>query len=337
MTVASLKNIFQELRRQIVPLVKAVLAQPPLDDGCLHQRISAEKQIAFGARVAKLIGYDFQRGRQDKTHHPFQCTITADDIRITTRTIEDRLDDCLYSSIHEAGHAMYELGICSEYEGTPLALNLSAGMHESQSRLWENLIGRSRGFVQFLFPLVQRTFPRQFGATSPEAFYRAINKVKRTPIRLEADELTYDLHIMIRFDLEIEMLEGKLSIRDLPEAWRERYQADLGISPVDDRQGVLQDVHWYSGLLGGAFQCYTLGNIFNAIFFNAALKTHPDIPQQIEQGEFTTLNKWLVQNIYRHGRKYSSLEIIQRISGGSITLEPYINYLRAKFGELYNL
>jgi carboxypeptidase Taq len=232
---------------------------------------------------------------------------------------------------------MYEQGIDAAYEGTPLAGGTSAGVHESQSRLWENIVGRSRGFWQFYYPELEKEFPEQLGSVSLDTFYRAINKVQRSLIRTDADEVTYNLHVMLRFGLELDLLEGKLAVRDLPEAWRERFEADLGIVPPDDRDGVLQDVHWYDGIIGGAFQGYTLGNILSAQFYQAALQAHPEIPSQIACGEFGTLHGWLKDNIYVHGSKYTAPELIERVTGGPLCVDPYITYLREKYGELYAL
>jgi carboxypeptidase Taq len=285
----------------------------------------------------KRLGYDFDRGRQDKTRHPFQTSLSLGDIRITTRVKENDLGDALFSTIHEAGHAMYEQGIRSELEGTPLQHGTSSGVHESQSRLWENIVGRSRGFWEFFYPKLQAAFPSQLGNVPLDVFYRAINKVEPSLIRTDADEVTYNLHVMIRFDLELQLLEGKLAVRDLPEAWRERYQSDLGVSAPDDRDGVLQDVHWFGGQIGGAFQGYTLGNILSAQFFEAATKARPAIPDQIARGEFSTLHGWLKENIYQHGSKFTANEIVKRVTGQPLTIEPYICYLRTKYGELYKL
>jgi carboxypeptidase Taq len=232
---------------------------------------------------------------------------------------------------------MYEQGICMDYEGTPLADGASSGVHESQSRLWENVVGRSRGFWRFFYPKLQAVFPDQFGAVPLDTFYRAINKVERSLIRTDADEVTYNLHVIVRFELELDLLEGKLAVRDLAEAWRERYQTILGIVPPDDRDGVLQDVHWYSGFIGGAFQGYTLGNILGAQFFEVALRARPQITNEIEQGEFGTLHSWLKENIYQHGSKFTASELVERITGGPLSIGPYIRYLRSKYGELYTL
>ncbi len=283
MTAATVAAVFAELRAQLVPIVRATTAQPPADDACLHQDYPEEAQLAFGLDIARRFGYDMERGRLDKTAHPFTIGFSTGDVRITTRVKLHDLSDSLFSTLHEAGHAMYEQGVDPTLEGTPLAEGTSAGVHESQSRLWENIVGRSRGLWEFYYPRLQATFPQQLGGVSLDAFYRAINKVQPSLIRTDADEVTYNLHVMVRFDLELALLEGTLAVRDLPEAWRERYAADLGIAPPDDRDGVLQDVHWYGGLIGGAFQGYTLGNIMSAQFYDAAVRAHSSIPAEIAQ------------------------------------------------------
>lgn len=334
---SSLRALFSELRAQLVPLVQAVTARPPIDDSCVFQHFPEEPQLAFGLEVIKRLGYDFERGRQDKTHHPFMIRFSLGDIRITTHVKENDLRDALFSTIHESGHAMYEQGINMAYEGTPLAEGTSAGVHESQSRLWENVVGRSRGFWEFFYPRLQAIFPDQLGKVSFEAFYGAINKVERSLIRMDADEVTYNLHIMLRLDFEMQLLEGTLAMRDLPEAWHERLEADLGIAPKSDRDGVLQDVHWFSDHIGGMFQGYTLGNIMAAQFYEAALKAHPDIPAQIQAGEFGALHGWLKENIYQHGAKFTAAELLERATGGPLRIEPYMRYLRGKYEALYGL
>jgi carboxypeptidase Taq len=209
-------------------------------------------------------------------------------------------------------------------------------VHESQSRLWENLVGRSRGFWQHFYPALQRTFPDRLGRVGVETFYRDINKVNRSLIRADADEITYNLHIMLRFDLELKLLDGSLRVRDLPEAWRAHMSAALGIVPPDDRHGCLQDVHWFSGGIGGAFQSYTIGNILSAQLYAAACEAHPQIPSEIEVGEFCTLHEWLKDHLYPHGRKHRPNELIERLVGG-LSVQPYLAYLRAKYGEIYRL
>ena len=337
MTCASVQSLFAELRAALVPLVRAICDRPPADDRCLHANFAEAPQLDFGLRLATAFGYDLDRGRLDRTHHPFCTRFSGGDVRITTRVYPDDITQALFSTLHEAGHGMYEQGVAAALDGTPLGSGTSAGVHESQSRLWENVVGRSRGLWQHLYPQLRATFPQQLGDVPLDTFYRAINKVERSLIRTEADEVTYNLHIILRFDLEIEMLQRRLAVRDLPEAWRARYQSDLGISPPDDRDGCLQDVHWYGGLIGGAFHSYTIGNVLSAQFHAAALRAHPEIPQEIAAGRFGTLEEWLGRNLYRHGRKFKADEIVRRATGEPMTIRPYMDYLARKYGELYDL
>jgi carboxypeptidase Taq len=320
-----------------VPLVREITARPPADESPLRGRFPEPAQIAFSLAAAVRFGYDTSRGRLDKSPHPFTTRFSIGDVRITTRVREDRLGDALFSTLHEAGHGIYEQGVTPSYEGTPLARGVSSGVHESQSRLWENLVGRSRGFWVHFYPKLREAFPGQLDATPLEAFYRAINAVRPSLIRTDADEVTYNLHVMIRFELELALLEGRLAVRDLPEAWRERYRSDLGVVPPDDRDGVLQDVHWFGGLIGGAFQGYSLGNLLSAQFFQAAVSRHPEIPADMEKGDFSTLLGWLRENVYRHGNALTPAELITRATGGSLAVEPYVRYLRGKYGDLFAL
>ncbi|MCP4416009.1 MAG: carboxypeptidase M32, partial [Chloroflexi bacterium] len=323
MKAESIRTVFADLRNELVPIVKAITEQEPADASCLHQTFPEDEQLAFGWQIAQEYGYDTNRGRQDKTHHPFMTKFSLGDVRITTRVKENDLNEALFSTLHETGHALYEQGIDMSLEGTPLAGGTSAGIHESQSRLWENLVGRSKGFWQHQYPKLQAAFPTQLNDVPLETFYKAINKVQRSLIRTDADEVTYNLHVMIRFDLELALLEGTLEVKDLPEVWNGRYQSDLGMQASSDTDGVLQDVHWYGGIVGGAFQGYTLGNIFSSLFYNEALKAHPDIPAQIKQGEYGTLHSWLTQNIYNSGSKFTANELIERVTGNPLTIDPY--------------
>lgn len=337
MNVAIIQPIFHQLRQQLLPLVEAIAAAPAVDDSCLHQFFSEQEQLSFIKGVIFRLGYDFNRGRQDQTLHPFTSKFSIGDVRITTRIYEHHLEQALFSTIHETGHALYEQGIAPELEGTPLATGTAFSVHESQSRLWENLVGRSRGFWEWFYPQLQGTFMRQLGQTSIQQFYRAINKVQPSLIRTDADEVTYNLHVMIRFDLELAMLEGTLAVCDLREAWNERYQKDLGIIPPNDTNGVLQDVHWYVGLIGGMFHGYTLGNLISAQFYEAAIVYDPEIPVEIERGNFQRLQDWLKLNIYQHGRKYTAPELLERVTGNGLSIDPFMNYIRNKYGYLYNL
>lgn len=337
MKASSVRALFAELRAELVPIVKAITSQAPADDSCLRKHYPEAGQLQFAEEVVRQLGYDFERGRIDKTHHPFMTSFSIGDVRITTRIKEDFLGELLFSNVHEAGHAMYEQGNDPAHEGTPLAGGTSAGVHESQSRLWENVVGRSRGVWEFFYPQLQSAFPDQLKSVPLDKFYRAINKVEKSLIRTDADEATYNLHVMLRLDFELQLLEGTLSIRDLPEAWHERFESDFGVVPPNDSDGVLQDVHWYSGVIGGVFQGYTLGNIMSALFYAEAIKAHPEIPAEMKEGKFDTLHNWLIQNIYRHGRKYTAPELVKKVTGGDLTIQPYIQYLKTKYGELYSL
>lgn len=337
MKATTLRGLFAQLRRELVPIVQAITSQPAIDDSFLKLHYPQAQQLAVGAAIVKKLGYDFTRGRQDLTLHPFMTKFSLGDVRITTRVDENDLSSALFSTIHEAGHAMYEQGIRRDLEGTPLAEGVSAGLHESQSRTWENLVGRSHGFWEYFYPQLQSAFPEQLKNVPMESFYRAVNKVQRSLIRTEADEVTYNLHVMIRFDIELALLEGNLLVRDLPEYWHVRYNADMGMRAPDDRDGVMQDVHWFSGLVGGSFQGYTLGNIIGALFYSHALAAHPQIPSEMAQGKFDTLHHWLVENVYQHGKKFTADELIARVTGGNLTIDPYIAYLKAKYGEIYQL
>lgn len=337
MKASDIRRVFSELRQQLVPIVKTITSQTEADESPLHAGYPENEQLAFGQSVVRDFGFDFKRGRQDKTPHPFCTTFSIGDVRITTRIREDDLSDALFSSLHETGHALYEQGVDPALEASPLAGGTSSGIHESQSRTWENLVGRSRGFWEFYYPKLQKAFPKQLSNVKLDAFYRAINKVARSLIRTDADEVTYNLHVMLRFDLELQLLEGKLEIKDLPAAWQARYQSDLGIQAPSDVDGVLQDVHWYGGLIGGAFQGYTLGNILSAAFYEAAVKANPSIPAETSKGQFATLHSWLKDNLYKHGSKFTPNELIPRITGSPLRIEPYIKYLKTKYGELYKL
>ena len=337
MTVAKLRPVFKSLKSKLIPLVEAIASQPPVDDSFLHQHFPQQQQLEFSRKVVASLGYDFNRGRQDLTLHPFMTKFSIGDVRITTRVYENDVGQALFSSIHEAGHALYEQGICPAYEGTPLAGGTSSGVHESQSRLWENIVGRSRGFWGYLYPQLQDAFPKQLSSVSVDRFYQGINKVERSLIRTDADEVTYNLHVAIRFDLELDLLEGKLAVQDLPDAWNQRYQSDLGMKPQSDREGVMQDVHWYSGLIGGQFQGYTLGNLIGAQLYQTALKVNPEITMDIDRGQFKALHQWLKDNIYQHGSKYTTSDLLQRVTGQPLSVEPFIQYIDLKYQTLYSL
>jgi carboxypeptidase Taq len=337
MRTATIRELFAGLRAELVPLVDAITRAAPADDSCLHETYGETEQLAFASAMASKFGYDWNRGRQDKTPHPFMTKFSIGDVRITTRVRQNDLAYALFSTLHEAGHALYEQNIDRRFEATPLAEGTSSGVHESQSRLWENQVGRSLPFWRGQYAELQSVFPAQLGAVSLDTFYRAINRVERSLIRTESDEVTYGLHVIMRFDFELQLLEGKLATADLAEAWRERARADLGVVPTTDTDGCLQDVHWFDGFVGGAFQSYVLGNLMSAQFFAAALRAHPSIPAEIEAGHFDTLRTWLAQNIHVHGRARSADEVVLAATGAPLSTAPYLEYLRTKFGALYSL
>lgn len=330
-------DLFARLRAELLPLVEAIAAEPVADGSCLRQHFPAAQQLAFATKVATDFGYDLNRGRIDSSPHPFCTTFARDDVRITTRVDERDFSDAFFSILHEAGHALYELQIPAGLEGLPTGHGASAGVHESQSRLWENIVARSLPFWEHYYPKLQAAFPEQLGRVELETFYRAINKVERTLIRTDADEVTYNLHVMIRFDLEQAMLEGRLAVRDLRDAWNARYESDLGRTPPDDKDGVLQDVHWYGGTIGGAFQGYAIGNILAAQLFEAAVAAHPAISTSIGLGEFGELRTWLAENLHRLGRQYTGPEAARRALGADISTEPYMRYLKHKYAAIYGV
>jgi carboxypeptidase Taq len=337
-TVATLGPLFTRLRTELV----ALLDELGDFDGSggrrpspFEQYFAPDDQLAAGLAIAQRFGYDLRRGRVDLTRHPFATSFGVDDVRITTRFDENDLTESLFSTLHETGHALYELGVDPRLSRTPLAHGASSGVHESQSRLWENLVGRSRPFWRWAGPLLAHRFPEQLAGATPESLYRAANRVGRTLIRTEADELTYNLHVIVRFELELELLEGTVAVRDLPDAWRSRYQEYLGVAPADDRDGVLQDVHWFAGLLGGSFQGYTIGNVLSVQLFEAAERAIGPQADSFEAGEFAPLREWLEREVYAYGRRLAPLDLIAKVTGSGMSVEPYLAYLRAKFLDLY--
>ncbi len=329
MTVATVEPLFAELRAALVPLVESVADSAPRRPALPIAR-NDEAQLRVALQLATDLGYDLARGRQDVTAHPFAIRMAHGDVRITTRLDPGDLAEALFSTLHEAGHALYEQGVARELEATPLASGVSAGVHESQSRLWENLVGRSLPYWHYALPIVQRSFP-EFKALDPERAYRGVNQVRRSLIRTEADELTYNLHVIIRFELELALLAGRLQVAELPEAWAARYQSDLGVLPEGHADGVLQDVHWFAGLVGGAFQGYAIGNVLSVQFFDAARAALPDLDAHLTGGTFEPLHGWLREHVYAHGRRLPPMTLVERVTGRPLTIEPYLAYLRGKY------
>lgn len=338
-TKAQLEGMFLELKTGIVPLVRAIRAsmdEPRKRSQPLHNFFDETKQESFGRDVITRFGYDWDRGRQDRAVHPFCISFSSGDVRITTRFDPNFLQPALFGTLHEAGHALYEQGINTAYARTPLGSGVSMGVHESQSRLWENLVGRSRAFWSFFYPQLQSLFPEALREVDLEKFYRAINTVEPSMIRVEADEVTYNLHTLLRFELEVDLLDGNLTVAEIPEAWNVKMEEYLGIRPKTDAEGALQDVHWSGGMFA-YFPTYTVGNVLAVQLFNAATEAHPTIEDEIARGEFTSLHAWLKNNIYRFGSKYDPQDLIQRATGSRLNTAPYLNYLQTKFGALYEL
>ena len=337
MTHAQVERTFTALRAELVPMVEAIAAAPPIDDGVLHRRFDLQKQWDFGMDVARAVGYDFEHGRQDRSTHPFSTSFASPfDVRITTRLEEDFFSPAFFGTLHEVGHALYEQGIDPALARTPLADGTSLGVHESQSRLWENLVGRSRPFWRWAYPLAQRTFPDILADTSEEAFYRAANKVEPSLIRVEADEVTYSLHVMLRFELETALLSGDLPVSDLPAAWNDRMQDYLGLTPDTDADGCLQDIHWAMGAIG-YFPTYALGSLMSVQLWDAASLEMDDLEDQVASGEFAPLLAWLRDKVHRHGRARSAREIVEDASGEALSAQPWLAYARRKFGSLYGI
>jgi carboxypeptidase Taq len=336
MKTAEVQEIFDGLRPKQVELIKAIASAKQVKDDFLYKKYNEKKLIDFGVNVVTRFGYDWSRGRQDKAPHPFETNFSVNDVRITTRFEADNPTATLFSTMHEAGHAMYEQGVNPDYERTALANGTSLAVHESQSRMWENLVGRSLPFWEHFLPEFKKTFPSQTEGIGLKAFYKAINKVAPSLIRVNADEATYNLHIMLRLELEIAMVEGKVAMKDLPELWNTKMQEYLGITPPNDAKGVLQDIHWSGGAMG-YFSTYALGNIVSAQLWEKINKEIRGLDDQIRMGDFSQLLAWLRTNIHQFGHKYDSQALIEKATGSKITPEPYVRYLTRKYKEIYSL
>jgi carboxypeptidase Taq len=330
------QRVFGILRTEQVALAKAIAAKPKPRADFLFRDYPEALQGEFGLKVSEAFGYDLKRGRLDVAPHPFETSFGRDDVRITTRYNRNDLKQALFAIWHETGHALYEQNISPTLARTPLSGGVSNVFHESQSRLWENVVSRSRPFWVYYFPSLQQTFPDALSDVTAEEFYRAINTVEPSLIRVEADEVTYNLHIMIRFDLEVALIEGSAQVSELPGLWAAKMQEYLGITPPDDRDGVMQDIHW-SGASFGYFPTYALGNVMGAQIFESALKAHPEIEKEIGEGKFSKLKNWLTENVYKKGKKFTPKDLAIQVNGEPMDARPYIAYLKRKYGELYGL
>jgi carboxypeptidase Taq len=336
MKTAAVKKVFGQLRPKQVELLQAIADQDQVDDSFLHLHYDGGKQWEFGEAAITEYGYDWKRGRQDKAAHPFTTNFGLGDVRITTRVDENFLNTALFGTLHEAGHAIYEQGVARRLDRTPLGSGASLAIHESQSRMYENLLGRSYDFWVHFYPRLQETFSTQLGNVDLDTFYKGINKVEPSLIRVEADEATYNLHIMLRLELEIALMEGSLQVGALPQAWNERMEDYLGVVPPNDADGVLQDVHWSSGILG-YFPTYALGNLVANQLWEKIGQDIPDLSAQIRSGKFSDLLSWLREHVHQHGAKYKPQELVKLVVGSPISPQPYLEYLNQKFGDIYEL
>jgi carboxypeptidase Taq len=334
---AQIGVLFSSLREELVPLVAELTnaARQPNRE-LLNRNYPVDRQRVFVEEAAKALGFDFSTGRLDTAPHPFCTRIGPGDSRITTRFRGNDFNNSFFGVLHEVGHALYEQGLDPECFGTPMGEAVSLGIHESQSRLWENSVGRGLSFWRHFFPRAQQVFPESLSSVSLDDFYFAVNLVETSLTRVEADEVTYNLHIIARFELEQALLGGDLAVADLPGAWNEKYTHSLGIAPENVAQGCLQDIHWSEGLIG-YFPTYTLGNLFAAQLFNAARRDLTDLDEQFARGEFGALLCWLGEKIHRHGHRYLPGDLVRRATGEDPSHLPYIAGLREKFCPLYGL
>lgn len=335
LTAADVDRVFGELRDTIVPLVREIRTRPAPPDVLDRFFEPGERQISFGLEVAEALGYSTERGRIDLSAHPFTIGFGRGDVRITSRV--ERGLNSVYGTIHEAGHGMYEQGVAPEIDGGLLAGGATPGVHESQSRLWENQVGRSRAFAGWILPRLRAAFPGALDNVDADAYYRSINLVRPSYIRVDADEVTYNLHIMLRTELEGELLDGRLGVAEIPEAWNQKLHDYLGLEPPPTTaEGCLQDIHWTFPVLG-SFVGYTLGNVIGPQLLATAQKSIGDLGDLVARGDFATLLGWLQENVYRHGRKFTPNELLTRVTGEPINAAYWTGYIRGKYGELYGL
>jgi carboxypeptidase Taq len=336
MSTATVSTVFADLREKLVPLVEQITARQEEDESFLNATFPVEKQKQFGRTVLETMGYDFNRGRLDVSVHPFTTAVGADDVRITTRYNPQYFRTGLFGTIHEAGHALYEMGIDPSYKQSILGEGTSLGVHESQSRMWENMIGRSIPFWRYFYPRLRELFPKQLSEVQLSAFVRAVNRVRPSFIRIEADEVTYSLHIILRFELEQALLTGDLAVDDLPEAWNDGMERLLGIRPQHNSEGVLQDIHWAMGAIG-YFPTYALGNLYAAQFYRAMAADMPDIEQRMARGDLASIRDWLGARIHRPGSSKTAGELLQEVTGEDLNPEYFTSYLEEKFRLLDEL
>lgn len=329
-----LESIFSRLKQELIPLIREITSRKPPANAFLRQEYDRKAQQEFYLSVIRDFGFDFHRGQQDFSIHPMTVNISTGDTRVTTHLNSENLAGNLLGAFHECGHGLYYQGAAAELERTPLNEGASMGMHESQSRFWENIIGKSLPFWQHYYPRLQALFPDRLSFVNVDTFVRALNRVEPSLVRIKSDEVTYNLHIILRFELETEMLEGNINLDDLPDAWNAKMQEYLGIAPADDATGLLQDIHWSAGYIG-YFPTYTLGNLMSAQIYEKIREDLPDFDDRVRRGEFEPILEWLREKIHRHGRKFTGLELIQRVTGRKPKPDAFLRYIREKFDALY--
>lgn len=336
-TSENLKQVFKDLRDALVPLVEAIgNADSKPDLAILHRDYAEDRQESFGKMAAEAIGFDFESGRLDVTTHPFCSGLGPRDTRITTRYDRNELNQAFFGILHEAGHGLYEQGLDSDHWGMPMGEAISLGIHESQSRMWENFVGRSASFWSYFYPKLKEVFPEALSDVAVEDFVFAVNGVRPSTIRVEADEITYNLHILLRFEMELALIEEDLSVDDVPSLWNEKFKMYFGFEIENDTDGCLQDIHWSCGGIG-YFPTYTLGNLYGAQFFDTAREEVGDLDAQFEAGEFEPLKSWLTEKIYRQGMRYLPAELAVEVTGKPLSHEPLVNHLTTKYSGLYGL
>jgi len=336
MKTAEVQSIFNALRPKQVELIKAISQAKKVERSFLFLDYPEAGQLAFGEMVISKFGYDWNHGRQDKSAHPFTTSFGLNDVRITTRFNNNYLPTSMFGTMHECGHALYELGIDKKFNRSPLADGASMAVHESQSRMWENMIGRSKPFWNHFFPKLKEFFPSQLGNIDTNAFYKGVNAVEPSLIRVEADEATYNLHIMLRLEMEIALMEGSLKVKDAPDVWNAKFKEYLGIVPPNDAQGILQDVHWSFGGFG-YFPTYALGNLVSAQLWECMNEDIPNLEDQVEKAQFGEVLGWLRKNLHVYGAKFEPQTLVKKVTGSFITAEPYMRYLESKFKSIYSL
>ena len=335
-TTADVRALFSALRPRQIALANAIAVRPHIDDSVLRGAYAEADLLTFSREVASAFGFDWKRGRQDMSVHPFATAIGSHDVRITTRFMERYPLSLVFGMLHETGHALYEQGVSARHVRTTLEGGTSLGIHESQSRLWENIVGRSRPFWEYFYPALQARCAPRLGSVGLDEFYRAINRVEPSFIRTEADEVTYNLHVMIRVELEITLLEGTMDVAALPQQWNQKMEEYLGVRPQSDAEGILQDIHWAAGLFG-YFATYALGNVVAAQLWDRFGAVNPGRDADVRRGDFAPLLSWLRREVHEHGRKYEPQELVQRATGARVDPTPYLTYLETKYADIYDL